>query len=513
MADRTLDLLHARLGPRILLLVPVWAGIVAAAVCALMCLGGTLYFDVPLPTMLVSCLAWIAVYVVLALPFLGRARRDLAPVFGWASSRPTPEGAAAACRALVGVTPRARRFGRLLLALTPLNAISFALILDQPWWFAFPAFVLAVTTMGGVTTALTAMSDVLQLPLRRELFAHLPAAFEVPEHRPSLAVQPVALTPIPMLTAALFVGALGGVTDDGAERFALAAAVGIALVASVSVVVALRARAWVAPVDELIAAASRVEAGDLDASIPVVGSDESGTLAQHFNAMLAGLRERETLRTDLIAREAELRASRDRIIKAGDTERRRVERNLHDGAQQRLVALQLDLRLLEDAATSSGQPELAELSANAQRGLRCALDELRDLARGLHPLVLDSDGLAPAIRQLADRSPVPVTVAVDVERLPAGVESALYFVASEALANVAKHAGASEAAVTVVRRGDAVTLEIQDDGVGGARPSTGSGISGLADRIDAAGGTLRILSPPGAGTTIGATVPVPEDAR
>ncbi|MGE4428029.1 MAG: HAMP domain-containing protein, partial [Solirubrobacteraceae bacterium] len=381
-------------------------------------------------------------------------------------------------------------------------------ILDQPWWFAFPGLVTALTAVGGFTTALTAVADVLQQPLRKDVFGHLPSRFEAHERRTALALQPVTLTPIPMLISALVVGAFGDVVDDGAERFALAAGTGLLLVVGISVVVALRANAWTRPINDLIAAAKRVQRGDLAATIPVVGSDESGTLAHHFNEMLVGLREREELRADLVDREAELRASRDRVITAADAERRRVERNLHDGAQQRLVALQLDLGLLEDAVTTADRRDLAALAAEARRELSAGLEELRDLARGLHPMVLDTDGLAPAVRQLTDRSTVPTTVAVDVGRLPPSIEATLYFVASEALANVAKHARASAVTVTAARVDGDVRLRVSDDGVGGARATAGSGINGLADRVDAAGGTLRIVSRRGAGTTIEATIPL-----
>lgn len=508
MVDRILARLYTRLGPSMLWLVPVWGALVGAFAVTIVVLAGWRYFDTTPLTMLLACAGWLVVDVTIGGGILWRARHDLGPALASADALRTPEQAAEACHALVDARRVARGYCWTLIALTPLHAATFTIVLDQPWWFTFPAMVAALTAIGGVITALTAAIDVLQRPVRKAVFVHLPPDFELHERRTALILQPITLSPIPTLIAALVVGAFSNLGGDGVGRFAIAAGIGVLLVVSISLVVTLRAIAWVTPIEDLIAAATRVEDGDLSASIPVVGSDETGTLAHHFNAMLVGLRERESLRTDLVDREAELRASRDRIITAGDTERRRVERNLHDGAQQRLVALQLDLRLLEDAATVAVQPHLSALAAEAGLDLKGALDELRDLARGLHPMVLDSDGLAPAIRQLTDRSTIPATVSVDVERLPSSVEATLYFVASEALANVAKHAAATAVTVRVAYADGDVRLQVTDDGVGGARGTLGSGISSLADRVDAAGGVLRVESHRGAGTTVEATIPV-----
>ncbi|MCK9247599.1 MAG: sensor histidine kinase [Solirubrobacteraceae bacterium] len=508
MADRVLAFLYARLGPSILCLVPVWGALVGLGIFAVVASGTAHLLHADPWTVLLAFGGWLVVCGLIAVQVMWRARQDLAPVLAWADAPRTPEQAADTCRALVHPKRAARRFSLVLIALTPLQAASITVILAQPWWFVPPALVTAVAAMGGMATALTAATDVLQQPLRDDVFGHLPPGFEMVERRTPLALQPVVLTPIPVLQTALIVGVFGDVADGGVGRFAVAAGIGVVIVAGISLVVAVRAMAWVTPIKGLSAAAQRVQAGDLSASVPVVSNDETGTLAHHFNEMLVGLREREELRTDLVAREAELRASRDRIITAADAERRRVERNLHDGAQQRLVALQLDLRLLEDAAADADRPELAEQAAEAREALKGALAELRDLARGLHPTVLDSDGLAPAIRQLTDRSPVPVDVDVDVGRLPTPVESTLYFVVSEALANVAKHARATAATVRIDTVDGDVRLQVTDDGVGGAHAPAGSGMSGLADRVDAAGGTLRIVSPPGAGTTVMVAIPV-----
>jgi signal transduction histidine kinase len=226
-------------------------------------------------------------------------------------------------------------------------------------------------------------------------------------------------------------------------------------------------------------------------------------------AAAAGLAvQNERLQAELRARVEELRASRARLIEAGLLERRRLERNLHDGAQQRLVALSLTLRMAENKVRS--QPERAEdLLDAAQHELTTALGELRELARGIHPAVLADRGLGPALEALAGRSPVPVRLAeMPHERLPVAIEAAAYYVVAEALTNVVKYAGASEATIAVRRDNGAAVVEVRDDGVGGADPGRGSGLQGLADRVAALDGSLVLDSPTGSGTRLRAEIPV-----
>ena len=206
----------------------------------------------------------------------------------------------------------------------------------------------------------------------------------------------------------------------------------------------------------------------------------------------------------------ELRASRARIVQAGDAERRRLERNLHDGAQQRLVALSLSLRLAQ-AKIGSDPAAAAQVLEAARAELAAALDELRELARGIHPAVLTDRGLAAALETLAQRAPVPVTLESPGERLPAPVEAAAYYVIAEALANVAKYARASEVLVKVSREEECVRVLVEDDGVGGADPSRGSGLRGLADRVAALEGVLDVDSPPGEGTRVTVKIPLRPD--
>ena len=203
----------------------------------------------------------------------------------------------------------------------------------------------------------------------------------------------------------------------------------------------------------------------------------------------------------------QLEASRARLVSAGDEERRRLERNLHDGAQQRLVSLSLSLRLAQSKL--GPDPEAAkELLSAAGNELGVALEELRELARGIHPAVLTERGLGPALQSLCDRAPLPVELeALPEERLPRRVEAAAYYVVSEALANVAKYAHASGATVRIVQENGSAVVEVADDGIGGADPEAGSGLRGLTDRIDALDGELYVVSPPGDGTTIHAQIP------
>ena len=204
----------------------------------------------------------------------------------------------------------------------------------------------------------------------------------------------------------------------------------------------------------------------------------------------------------------QLAASRARIVEAGDAERRRLERNLHDGAQQRLVSLSLSLRLAQ-ARLKSDPAGATELLGAAGAELALALEELRELARGIHPAVLTDRGLGPALESLTDRAPLPVELlSVPEERLPGPVEAAAFYVVAEALTNVAKYADATSVSVSVSRENGRAVVEVADDGKGGADPTRGSGLRGLVDRVEALEGRLAVESPPGAGTRVRAEIPL-----
>jgi signal transduction histidine kinase len=224
--------------------------------------------------------------------------------------------------------------------------------------------------------------------------------------------------------------------------------------------------------------------------------------------------QRMTEFTDLVATavanaqsRAELITSRARIVAASDETRRRIERDLHDGAQQRLVALALRLR--SAAAPFSGRGEIRSEVADVAAELTAVIEELREISRGIHPAILSEAGLRPALRALGRRSAVPVELDVRVDsRLPAPVEAAAYYVVSEILANAAKHARASVVEVDAEASGGTLRVRVRDDGIGGADPKRGSGLVGLKDRIEALDGTFSVHSPVGRGTTVSCELPV-----
>jgi signal transduction histidine kinase len=216
--------------------------------------------------------------------------------------------------------------------------------------------------------------------------------------------------------------------------------------------------------------------------------------------------ENARLHAELRARLEELKGSRARVIEAGQSERQRLERNLHDGAQQRLVALSLELGLL--AGRLDADPEASGRLTHARSEIALSLGELRDVARGLHPAVVSGHGLAVALESLIALAPLPVRLTVALEgRLPEALEVAAYYVVSESLTNIGKHAHATSGAVDVARSGGRLVVEVVDDGVGGADTEGGSGLRGLADRVEALGGRLQVWTPLGGGTRVRAELP------
>jgi signal transduction histidine kinase len=217
--------------------------------------------------------------------------------------------------------------------------------------------------------------------------------------------------------------------------------------------------------------------------------------------------ENARLHAETRAQLEQVRESRVRIVTTADEERRRIERDIHDGAQQRLVALAVQLRSAQRRLKDSSDPEVDGLLAATVEELKVAVEELRELARGVHPAILTEDGLAAALESLVSRIPFPVDLDAAEGRLPAQVEATAYFVACEALANVVKHARASTATVRTVRRNGLLVVEVEDDGIGGAVAGNGSGLRGLADRVEALGGRLRVESPAVGGTRIVGEIP------
>jgi signal transduction histidine kinase len=282
-------------------------------------------------------------------------------------------------------------------------------------------------------------------------------------------------------------------SETAADHAILAAAGG--LTASTLLLAAFLAssiRTILRPIRRVAAMASRLSDGDLTARVPEPGVGEIGVLQRCFNTMAASL---ESSRDQLAA-------SRARIVTATDHARRRIERDLHDGIQQRLVSLLLDLRAAE-AAVPPELPQTRAQLAGVADGLAGAFDDLREISRGVHPAILSEGGLVPALKALARHSAVPVEFTVDVPVRPSEpVEVGAYYVVSEALTNSAKHAHASVVQVDAQSRNGILRLSIRDDGIGGADPTRGSGLIGLADRVQALGGTISVTSAPEQGTTL-----------
>jgi signal transduction histidine kinase len=292
-----------------------------------------------------------------------------------------------------------------------------------------------------------------------------------------------------------------------------------------SVAIRIRRTGGAARIDDHAAAdgtiASRIQALGLRSGVgaPVtVGATTRGALiigSARAEPMPDGTEARICDFADLVATalanaetRAELKASRARVVAAADQARREIERNLHDGAQQRIVSLGLGLRALE-ASVPEEQHAVRRQLDNLVNGMADLYTELQELSRGIHPAILSKGGLGPAIKTLARRSVVPVRLDVDVDRrLPESTEAAAYYVIAEALTNTAKHAEASEVTVRAGFDGDDLKLEVADDGIGGAAPGGGTGLIGLKDRVEAVSGTLDVTSPAGGGTLVVARIPV-----
>jgi signal transduction histidine kinase len=246
---------------------------------------------------------------------------------------------------------------------------------------------------------------------------------------------------------------------------------------------------------------------------PIAALDFDPTLADEHELLdavdaAAGIAlENARLRAELRARLEELHGSRARMLEAGQRERRRLERDLHDGAQQRLVNLSLELGLLGRAEHTDAQTRDRLLSLKDE--VSASLEELRDVAHGIHPAVLSAHGLDVALEQLAAGATLPVGLDIpsDLGRLPEPVETAAYYLVSESLANIGKHAEAAQASISLAREGPTLVVTVVDDGRGGADPDAGVGLRGLADRVEALHGRLHVWSPPDAGTTLRADIP------
>jgi signal transduction histidine kinase len=361
------------------------------------------------------------------------------------------------------------------------------------------AILLVSTAAAGSVCVFTAQLAVR--PALREISGYLPDDFAFIPSRYGLGGRMIASLTVAGLTWIAAGGGVAVITDDPVGRLALTVTLAPALLVAMGAwAFPLAAASLLGPVNELIAATRRVADGDLTEKVPIVTSDELGELSRSFNEMTADLRRMTE----------DLRESRARIVAASDASRRRVERDLHDGAQQDLVLLNLKLGMLEHKA--AGDSEAATLAADARADLARALEPLRDLAHGLYPAVLETDGLPGALRDAARRTAIPTEVECDgAGRYAPELEAAVYFCCVEALQNAGKHAGEdAHAKVRLIQNASALRFEVSDDGAGFDVPAgpSSTGIQNMADRIGALGGELRVESSSGAGTRVIGRVPV-----
>jgi signal transduction histidine kinase len=507
--DRFLDRLYATVGwriPYVILGAALVTTVLAVAGGALMIarVGQLSGHD----TAVLAGIGVAAVIVTFICSFV-LIRPAVAPISAWARGGPAAE----AWDASHHLPAKAFRCVAGPAALIELPAVVLAVLAGAPGSLGMVVFAeLCVIGIMALITELMAFGlQVALRPVTRDIESSLTGR---PPLRPGMSVRVKLLLALPVFVYSASIGAIVLATPPGTSwnsvlaRTAVIWGLGALYVMPAAL---LLGYSVVRPLADLMRATDRLGRGDLESRVPELTPDEYGFLARSFNDAMAGLSERERLAAANEELLADVRASRARILTASDAERRRVERNIHDGAQQRLVAVSLDLRMLQDAAGSAAREQLESMAAEAGANLREALDELRELARGLHPSVLDTDGLAPALRQLASRSPVPVVLDVAPERFAVEIESTIYFVAAEALANVAKYARASRVEISVAAAAGRLVVRITDDGAGGADPRAGTGIAGLEDRLAALDGTLRIDSPRGGGTTVTAELPLAHD--
>jgi signal transduction histidine kinase len=374
--------------------------------------------------------------------------------------------------------------------LPPILTAVIVAVLHLPWYVGLPVWcTFAISRLVNALFAVFAI-EILLRPFMEDIAGHLPADFAASQ--PGWQLRSKALAPLPMITlfGAMSAGAFADLVASGPARLGLTLGIGVATVLLLGPGLWVTSRSSLDPIDSLLAGTQRIRAGDYTTKVPVVTADELGELASSFNLMMNAVR-----------------AAQARVVAAADAERRRVERDLHDGAQQQLVLLKLQLGLVRRKV--AGDTEMDAMVADLQKGLDTALQELRDLAHGIYPTVLENEGLAAALRDAAKRSPIPATVDVDGDRrFPPETEIAVYFCCLEALQNAAKYAGDSaRATVTIEAQDDELRFAVADDGRGFTmNGSSSTGLQNMADRIGALGGTLHVESRPGGGTRISGTV-------
>ena len=429
-------------------------------------------------------------------------RRPFRLILSWSGDDRTPERAPEVWTTTVRLPYLVITRGAVIASITLVPIVIVLIrVADAPVYSAVAIFVAGVVALGAGLLLIAFCIELVMRPMVEDVAAHLPEGFEPGADTWRLRTKAFAPLPVVTFFAALTVGGFVDLADSGALRLTLVIAIALVTVAAAGLVFLVITRSTLDPLDDLLAATRRVRGGDITTKVPVVTADDLGLLAESFNRMLEDLRRHED----------ELRASRARVVAAAADERRRVERDLHDGAQQHLVVLGLKLGMVERSAAADPQavgPLIEELRADLDH----ALGELRDLAHGIYPPLLDNEGLPGALGEAVQRAAIPATLECDgAGRYPREIEAAVYFCCLEALQNAAKHAGeGARATVELGERDGALRFAIVDDGRGfdPAAVDGSAGVQNMADRIGALGGGLEVSSAPGQGTRVCGTVPL-----
>jgi signal transduction histidine kinase len=449
------------------------------------------------------------------------ARWAAPATFSWIGGRKSPADAPEAWRSTVSGLPRWVAITSLWWAAWCVPPSLYTAATLHFEWYGYGIYLLGLAGLNAVVSLFFyLLFEQLLRPVVREIAARLPDGYE-PRSVMTLSVKALVLIPAINFFSAFVVGLT--ITDHVAPELYLGQVVLLAVVVSLtlSLVLTLMFRNSVLRrIEDLRDAMRRVDRGDLDTHVARLAGDELDDMGTSFNEMVGGLRDREALRdhnaqlvVDLQRQARELQSSRARIVAASDAARRQVERDLHDGAQQGLLLLRLKLEMaaLEDGGIS---PATAATFDALRSELDGALADLRDLAHGIYPTILEIDGVPAALREAARRAPIPTRLdcaAAGAGRYPTELEAAVYFCCVEALQNTAKHAGEdARAQITLAERDNVVHFEVSDDGCGFAScaASPTAGLQNMTDRIGALGGMLTITSTPGRGTKIVATIPL-----
>jgi signal transduction histidine kinase len=524
MAETFFERLYGRMGWRMLIAVTFAVGVAVCAVVLLLYTGGAaLYFSLSFGQFLqLSAVAGSGILVALAVgPIL--SRHEVATFRRWIEEGPSAVHPTRAWRTIVRLPLRwSTRTGVAgVLLVPPMVAIYLNSVRHLSLTGDLVASGAEISGMGLAWALCVLGLEFGARPMVKEVSLQLPTGDSPDIDGWSLRTRALIPLPFVALTAAILTGALVSTATTPTARMAIAIAGGLVTTLTLGFVLRMAVTAAVLrPIGDLVTAVARIGHGEVSQMIPLTSTDELAGLAQAVNQMQQGLGERDALRNrnaeldaalqasldDLRRHADELQRSRARVVAAADQARRQVERDLHDGAQQQLVLMRLKLGILER------DPERGDLLASLKDDVEQALAQLRDLAHGLYPAVLENEGLAPALIGAAKRAGVASTVDCEVAgRYPRPVEAAVYFCCLEALQNAAKHAGPQARATVELNECDgALRFAVTDTGAGFEPGSnrSGRGLQNMADRIGALGGRLELDSAPGRGTRVSGEVPL-----